>query len=177
MGRKYPLLIIALIAIILLGVKSRSQPFGFAQGQGDAGEKVKIIRCHDGDTCTTDKGEKIRSACVDAPELKQPFGKASRDHLREIIKDRPVKIDRINTDRFGRTIAILYISNRGKWQAVQSLQAHAGTVWAFDRFKRNCPIWHSIDREFKIAQSKKIGLFADRQAVEPWIWRQNEKLR
>ncbi|MCA2506848.1 MAG: thermonuclease family protein [Microcystis sp. M54BS1] len=169
MGKKYPLLIIALIAIILLGIKSRST--------GDAGEKVKIIRCHDGDTCTTDKGEKIRLACIDAPELKQPFGKASRNHLREIIKDRPVKIDRINTDRFGRTIAILYISNRGKWQAVQSLQAHAGTVWAFDRFKRNCPIWNSIDREFQAAQSKKIGLFTDRQAVEPWIWRQNEKLR
>ena len=163
MGRKYPLLIIALIAIILLGVKSRSS---------DAGEKVKIIRCYDGDTCTTDKGEKIRLACIDAPELRQPFGKASRDHLREIIKDRPVKIDRINTDRFGRTIAILYISDRGKWQAVQSLQASS-----FDRFKRNCPIWNSIDREFKIAQSKKIGLFADKQAIEPWIWRQNEKLR
>ena len=167
--RKYPFLIIASIAIILLGISSRSQ--------GNAGEKVKIIRCHDGDTCTTDKGEKIRLGCVDAPELKQPFGKASRNHLKEIIKDRPVKIDRINTDRFGRTIAILYISDRGKWQTVQSLQARAGTVWAFDRFKRNCPIWQSIDREFKIAQSKKIGLFADRQAIEPWIWRQNEKLR
>ncbi|WP_368732194.1 thermonuclease family protein, partial [Microcystis aeruginosa] len=53
----------------------------------------------------------MRLACIDAPELKQPFGKASRDHLRAIIKDRPVKIDRINTDRFGRTIAILYISD------------------------------------------------------------------
>ena len=93
MGRKYPLLIIASIAIILLGISSRST--------GDPREKVKIIRCYDGDTCTTNK-EKIRLACIDAPELKQPFGKASRDHLRGIIKDRPVKIDRINTDRFGR---------------------------------------------------------------------------
>lgn len=167
--RKYPLLIIASIAIILLGIKSQSQ--------GDAGEKVKIIRCYDGDTCTTDKGEKIRLACIDAPELKQPFGQEAANHLRGIIKDRPVKIDRINTDRFGRTIAILYISDRGKWQAVQSLQASSGTVWAFDRFKRNCPIWNSINRDFKIAQSKKIGLFADRQAIKPWIWRQNEKLR
>ncbi|MFM7790254.1 MAG: thermonuclease family protein, partial [Microcystis panniformis] len=111
MDKSYPLLIIASIALILLGVNSRSTPFGFAQGKGDAGEKVKIVRCHDGDTCTTDKGEKVRLACIDAPELKQPFGKASRDHLRAIIKDRPVKIDRINTDRFGRTIAILYISD------------------------------------------------------------------
>ncbi|MCA2938991.1 MAG: thermonuclease family protein [Microcystis sp. M113S1] len=165
MDKRYPLLIIALSAIILVGIK--------AQSTDDKREKVKIDRCHDGDTCTTDKGEKIRLACIDAPELKQPFGKASRDHLREIITDRPVKIDRINTDRFGRTIAILYINNGGKWQAVQSLQSKAGTVWAFDRFKRNCPIWNSINREFQIAQSKKIGLFADGQAIEPWTWRQN----
>ena len=169
MDKRYPLFIIVLIAIIFLGIKSRSTD--------NAKEKVKIIRCHDGDTCTTDKGEKIRLACIDAPELKQPFGKASRDHLKEIIKDRAAKIDRINTDRFGRTIAILYINNGGKWQAVQSLQSKAGTVWAFDRFKRNCPIWNSINREFQIAQSKKIGLFADGQAIEPWKWRQNEKLR
>jgi endonuclease YncB( thermonuclease family) len=169
MDKRYPLFIIILIAIIFLGIKSRSTD--------NAKEKVKIIRCHDGDTCTTDKGEKIRLACIDAPELKQPFGKASRDYLKEIIKDRAAKIDRINTDRFGRTIAILYINNGGKWQAVQSLQSKAGTVWAFDRFKRNCPLWHSINREFQIAQSKKIGLFADGQAIEPWKWRQNEKLR
>jgi endonuclease YncB( thermonuclease family) len=167
MDKRYPLFIIILIAIIFLGIKSRSTD--------NAKEKVKIIRCHDGDTCTTDKGEKIRLACIDAPELKQPFGKASRDYLKEIIKDRAAKIDRINTDRFGRTIAILYINNGGKWQAVQSLQSKAGTVWAFDRFKRNCPLWHSINREFQIAQSKKIGLFADRQAIEPWTWRRQNR--
>ena len=167
MDKRYTLFIIILIAIIFLGIKSRSTD--------NAKEKVKIIRCHDGDTCTTDKGEKIRLACIDAPELKQPFGKASRDYLKEIIKDRAAKIDRINTDRFGRTIAILYINNGGKWQAVQSLQSKAGTVWAFDRFKRNCPLWHSINREFRIAQSKKIGLFADRQAIEPWTWRRQNR--
>ena len=86
MDKRYPLFIIVLIAIIFLG-KSRSTD--------NAEEKVKIIRCHDGDTCTTDKGEKIRLACIDAPELKQPFGKASRDHLKEIIKDRAAKIDRL----------------------------------------------------------------------------------
>lgn len=82
MDKRYPLLIIALIAAILLGTKSRST--------GDAEEKVKIIRCHDGDTCTTDKGEKIRLACIDAPELKQPFGKASRDVINALRHQRLV---------------------------------------------------------------------------------------
>ena len=29
-----------------------------------------IKSCYDGDTCTTLKGEKIRLACIDTPELK-----------------------------------------------------------------------------------------------------------
>ena len=32
--------------------------------------KVLIINCYDGDTCTTLKGETIRLACIDTPELK-----------------------------------------------------------------------------------------------------------
>tara|TARA_B100001063_G_scaffold235176_1_gene253452 strand:+ start:421 stop:624 length:204 start_codon:yes stop_codon:yes gene_type:complete len=31
---------------------------------------VFIKDCYDGDTCTTLKGEKIRLACIDTPELK-----------------------------------------------------------------------------------------------------------
>ena len=31
---------------------------------------VSIKYCYDGDTCTTLKGEKIRLACIDTPELK-----------------------------------------------------------------------------------------------------------
>ena len=33
---------------------------------------ISINYCYDGDTCTSDKGEKIRLACIDAPELKGP---------------------------------------------------------------------------------------------------------
>ena len=32
--------------------------------------KVKIKNCYDGDTCTTESGEKIRLACIDASEIK-----------------------------------------------------------------------------------------------------------
>ena len=30
---------------------------------------VIIAKCYDGDTCTTKNGEKIRLACIDAPEI------------------------------------------------------------------------------------------------------------
>src|SRR4028119_2380856 len=69
---------------------------------------------HDGDTLRvrSPKGEilKVRFACVDAPELKQPLGEESRNHLRAIIKkgNNKVKLQPITTDRYGRTVAQLW---------------------------------------------------------------------
>ena len=39
---------------------------------------VFIKECYDGDTCTTLKGEKIRLACIDTPELKGKNAKTSK---------------------------------------------------------------------------------------------------
>ena len=53
-------------------------------------DPLKIIKIYDGDTITalTSKKEKIKIRLygIDAPELKQPFGKASKRHLTERFK-------------------------------------------------------------------------------------------
>ena len=74
---------------------------------------VAIQSCYDGYYCTTTKGEKIRLACIDTPELKgltaNPVpAKAARDYLNELITGSTVSIRRITKDRYGRTIAELY---------------------------------------------------------------------
>ena len=78
-------------------------------------EKVVIASCYDGDTCTSSTGEKIRLACIDTPELRgkraEPVpAKAARDHLRELVVGRKVNIRRITTDRYGRTVAELFVN-------------------------------------------------------------------
>ena len=45
------------------------------QSYASSPPKVIIKNCYDGDTCTTTKGEKIRLACIDTPELKGPKAK------------------------------------------------------------------------------------------------------
>jgi endonuclease YncB( thermonuclease family) len=52
---------------------------------------------------------KIRFACVDAPELKQPLGQESRNYLRSMINEAggKVKVKVINTDQYGRSAAEL----------------------------------------------------------------------
>ena len=51
---------IGLVAVMLLG----------ASAPAAALETVTIRDCYDGDTCTTTKGEKIRLACIDTPEMR-----------------------------------------------------------------------------------------------------------
>ena len=74
---------------------------------------VSIKYCYDGDTCTTLKGEKIRLACIDTPELKgkkaDPVpAKLARDFLNDLIAKKEISIRRITKDRYGRTVAELF---------------------------------------------------------------------
>ena len=74
---------------------------------------VSIKYCYDGDTCTTLKGEKIRLACINTPELKgkkaNPIpAKQARDFLNDLIIKKEVSIRRITKDRYGRTVAELF---------------------------------------------------------------------
>ncbi len=74
---------------------------------------VFIKECYDGDTCTTLKGEKIRLACIDTPELKgwkaDPIpAKEARDFVNKLLATEEVSIKRINKDKYGRTVGELF---------------------------------------------------------------------
>ena len=61
---------------------------------------VFIKDCYDGDTCTTLKGEKIRLACIDTPELRDwkadPIpAKEARDFSNKLVANKKVSIKRI----------------------------------------------------------------------------------
>jgi hypothetical protein len=78
-----------------------------------------IAKVHDGDTVTTTSGEKIRLACIDAPEItNNKHGKAdlvngipSRDWLKSQVLGKDIKIQRITKDLYGRTVARLFLSD------------------------------------------------------------------
>ena len=74
---------------------------------------VFIKGCYDGDTCTTLKGEKIRLACIDTPELKgwkaDPIkAKEARDFVNNLVANEKVSIKRITKDKYGRTVGELF---------------------------------------------------------------------
>ena len=74
---------------------------------------VFIKECYEGDTCTTLKGEKIRLACIDTPELKgwkaDPIrAKEARDFVNKLVANEKVSINRITKDKYGRTVGELF---------------------------------------------------------------------
>ena len=74
---------------------------------------VFIKYCYDGDTCTTSKGEKIRLACIDTPELKgwqaDPIpAREARDFVNKLVSNEKVSIKRITKDKYGRTVGELF---------------------------------------------------------------------
>lgn len=94
-----------------------------------------IAKVHDGDTLTLCTREKVRVANIDAPELldsprcapaqrqrlagsKNPAwcdyqaGEQSRDALRAFLDTGSVSMERLGHDRYGRTLARIYVGDR-----------------------------------------------------------------
>ncbi|WP_083772468.1 thermonuclease family protein [Synechococcus sp. BL107] len=107
---------------------------------GQTSEQVVITSCYDGDTCTSSTGEKIRLACIDTPELRGKRAEPvqaieARDYLRELVVGRKITIRRITTDRYGRTVAELFVDGSNVQQQLVA-SGHASIYW---RYADQCP--------------------------------------
>ena len=101
--------------------------------------KVFIKNCYDGDTCTTFKGETIRLACIDTPELKgrnaNPIpAKSAKDFLNALIANQEVSIKRITNDRYGRTVAELFKDKEN----IQELIVKKGFGVIYKKYSSQC---------------------------------------
>ena len=101
---------------------------------------VVIASCYDGDTCTTTTGERVRLACIDTPELvgkrAEPApAKAARGHLTNLVVGKKVGIRRITEDRYGRTVAELFLGQTNLQQEMVA-SGHAEIYW---RYADQCP--------------------------------------
>jgi endonuclease YncB( thermonuclease family) len=132
---------------------------------------------HDGDTLRvrSSKGEvlKVRFACVDAPELKQPLGQESRNYLRSMINEAggKVKVQIVDTDRYGRSVAELWT----KSGLLQSRMTAAGMAFAYDQYAKNCPNWDAVKSSEKAASELKVGVWRSPSFERPWDYRKSNR--
>lgn len=132
-------------------------------------DQIKIIKIYDGDTITalTSQKEKIKIRLygIDAPELKQPFGKASKRHLIDLISNNSLNINEKGKDKYGRTLAVLYNGD----QDINAQMVIDGYAWAYDKFSKDYVAFQQN------AQALKKGLWIDKNVVRPSDFRKLKK--
>lgn len=143
------------------------------------GEQLRgtVVSITDGDTITVlDQGRvqhKIRLSGIDAPEHRQAFGNASRQHLASLVFQKEVVVETTKKDRYGRLIGKVVVGDRDVCRA----QIESGLAW---HYKKYAGEQAANDRELyaaaEVAARKSgAGLWADTDPVPPWEWRKTKK--
>ena len=135
----------------------------------------RVISVADGDSLTvlTQQGERqrIRLYGIDAPESRQAGGAAATAFARSEALFAEVELKIIDTDRYGRSVALVFLPDGRMLN--EELVKH-GHAWVYDSYCRLpvCAKWRILENEAKINEK---GLWTDKNPVPPWIWRRNNR--
>lgn len=135
----------------------------------------QVLSVHDGDTIRVRQGnqiERVRFSCIDAPEISQPLGKASRDNLRSLIAqtgDR-VSLKIVDTDRYGRRIAEVFAGGK----LLQSEQTSSGMAYVYERYLNNCPSAKAVKQAEARARTERLGVWSSSHE-KPWDYRKRSR--
>ncbi len=124
----------------------------------------KVVSVHDGDTVTVLQDArqiKVRLYGIDAPELKQPYGKKSKQFLENLIAGEVVEVEGNGKDRYKRTIGTIYLDGKD----INAQMVENGYAWAYRKFSKKYAPQESE------AKYQKLGLWRDEEPVPPWEFR------
>lgn len=131
-----------------------------------------VIRVTDGDTIRANcQGtiERIRFCAIDAPEKKQQLGNKSTAFLKQLLSVGKVEMVPIETDRYGRTVAEVFVGDRN----INAEMVKAGMAYHYAKYSRNCPSRQEIINAEAIAQRNKVGVWDGGNYQKPWDFRRN----
>ncbi len=136
-----------------------------------------VVSIGDGDTLRIRQSGQvmtIRLACVDSPERSQsPWGQQSTSRLKQLLPPgTPVQVRTITRDRYGRTVAELYV---GK-QSVNLQMVRDGQAVVYRQYFSGCAATKDQYLQAE-AQAKKqrIGFWNQELPVMPWDYRRGKR--
>lgn len=134
-----------------------------------------VIGISDGDTIKVRCGEPgayeqltIRVSAIDAPEKRQPFGTRSKEALSDLCFKQQATITPRTKDRYGRTVADVQCLGRDAGET----QVKAGVAWVYDKYAKGYSHLYPLQSE---ARAAGRGLWADKDPLQPWEWRRQQK--
>lgn len=134
--------------------------------------KAKVVGVKDGDTVVVldslNNQTTLRLAEVDCPEKNQPFGTKAKQFTSDQIYFKTIKYVVTDTDRYGRSIAMIYYDTDNKYLSAEIIKAGMG--WHYKRYSTSKELALLEDN----AKKKKIGLWIDNNPIEPSEWRKKQ---
>lgn len=129
----------------------------------------KVIKVYDADTITikdsNNETYKIRFYGIDAPELKQSFGKTAQMNLEKLIKNEDVEVEIVEKDRYGRLVGKIYMEDGllvNKWLVAN------GFAFVYEEYNNEKDEYLKLQNE---AKTKKLGLWKLGTVEKPSEWR------
>ncbi|WP_045221577.1 thermonuclease family protein [Desulfonatronum thioautotrophicum] len=136
----------------------------------------KVVNVADGDTITvlTDTKDQVRIRLygIDAPESRQPFGSKSTQFVRDLAALQTVKVDVRHTDRYGRTVAVIFLPDGTN---LNEEIVRAGLAWVYTQFCKDHSMCAKWDQLQATAKQSRIGLWHDPDPIPPWEWRRGNR--
>ncbi len=130
-----------------------------------------VIKVSDGDSfLMKSSGKKIRVRMygVDAPELKQRYGKEAKKHLEDLILGKKVDLKVLYEDKYKRKIAKVYY--KGKEINLEMLRS--GNVWFYEYHAKKEKEYR---KAYERAKKERLGLWKDKNPENPRDFRLRNK--
>lgn len=136
-----------------------------------------VTKVHDGDsihiTPTNRKRVIIRFSALDAPELEQPSGIASRDKLRSLLMGKQATARCHKTDRYQRNVCNVFLEE----QDIGLVMLQSGHAWHYKQYQneqttRMRKQYHQAEIK---ARKNRAGLWANPEPIPPWVFRKSAR--
>lgn len=124
-----------------------------------------VTKVLDGDTIIINSKQVIRIKAIDSPELSQTYGKQSKKYLERIILRKKVRLVIEKLDKYGRTLADVYINGR----SVAEIMIESGNAWHYSYFDSS----FILAQKEKTARKNKLGLWKYK-AINPYNFRKQK---
>ena len=142
--------------------------FQFAATSGIYGFSGEVISVDSGDTLVAiiaDEKRNIRLYGIDAPENGQHGSNAARRYLRTLALSHPIEVEVIETDVFGRTLAI--VRRVEKESSLNAAVVANGHAWVNPKICMAdvCDRWKGLQDQ---AKKYRLGIWSGFDLIPPW---------
>lgn len=149
--------------MLVIGLAVTAAGFHFTTG--------RVIQVADGDTIVVHTGmgktDRIRLYGIDAPESRQRGGDEATGFARDMLLFSPVSLSVIDTDQYGRSVALVRLEDG---RIANAEMVRAGHAWVYRNYCREafCAQWLALEHQ---ARKQGLGLWRQGNPLPPWQWR------